>query len=58
MITPADSARIFQLVTKPTPGAGQPLVDKLQRLVLEHPRVASQLEHLCDVWLAPAGGGR
>lgn len=37
---------------------GQTLADKLQRLVLEQPRIAWQIEQLLDVFLAPAGGAK
>jgi hypothetical protein len=55
VITPEQSQHVFQLVTGPARG-GQNLADKLQRLCLEQPRVAVQIERLVDVFLATEGG--
>lgn len=55
MITPADSARIFTLVTAPAAPRTGSLADKIQRLCLEHARLAVQIEQLIDILLAPDG---
>lgn len=57
MITTQQSQRVFEVVKGPARG-GQNLADKLQRLILEQPRVAVQLEQLVDVFLATEGGAR
>ena len=54
MITHEQSARLFLAVKGPTRG-GQTLADKLQRLVLEQPRVATQIERLVDEFLERDG---
>jgi hypothetical protein len=55
MIAAKDSARIFALVKAPAAPRSGSLADKLQRLVLEQPRAAVQLEQLVDILLVADG---